>query len=413
MSYHFNGIVSIDTFSSLSPQGAIVSVSVDTASDLPTVATIQTDWNVTPIINSTAKVVDDGSTYVLNSQGTWVQQPGQVFQNTYTKSEVDTLLSAKQDTLTFDTVPTEDSTNPVESGGVWSPLSELVDNGAKNVLHFDKLGRSSTYGNTYTDNGVTFTLTADGTGITVSGTAGTSGAFVNLGLASSTPKQINSLCNGQYVLSGGTTAVEIWARANSTSNYKVVDSGDGTLLSGTTYTGAIFVTITVPEGTVITTPVTVYPMICTKVQWDISQTFEPYALTNPEITAELLTVNGISGYKMVPCSVANTLEYTGISFTVPADSITLIGAFDIYNSCAPQRLVLSNNADPEAAGFHFIYDTGTIPNTFLQLNLCTIYYNIANAERTLYIHAARYAASVTGNRCGYWTKNLVTPTLLT
>lgn len=46
--------------------------------------------------------------------------------NTYTKTEVDTLLATKQNTLTFDSTPTENSTNPVTSGGVYNAI-----NGAK------------------------------------------------------------------------------------------------------------------------------------------------------------------------------------------------------------------------------------------------------------------------------------------
>ena len=40
----------------------------------------------------------------------------------YTESEMNTLLAAKQDTLTFDTAPTANSTNPVTSGGVKTAL---------------------------------------------------------------------------------------------------------------------------------------------------------------------------------------------------------------------------------------------------------------------------------------------------
>ena len=43
----------------------------------------------------------------------------------YSKSEIDTLLSGKQDTLTFDDVPTENSNNPVKSGGVYS-ANEII-----------------------------------------------------------------------------------------------------------------------------------------------------------------------------------------------------------------------------------------------------------------------------------------------
>ena len=40
--------------------------------------------------------------------------------NVYTKSETDNKLNNKQDTLTFDSAPTEDSNNPVTSGGVFN-----------------------------------------------------------------------------------------------------------------------------------------------------------------------------------------------------------------------------------------------------------------------------------------------------
>lgn len=44
---------------------------------------------------------------------------------TYTKSEVDTLLSNKQGTLTFDSAPTQNSTNPVTSGGLYNVLGDI------------------------------------------------------------------------------------------------------------------------------------------------------------------------------------------------------------------------------------------------------------------------------------------------
>lgn len=40
-----------------------------------------------------------------------------------TKSQLDALLAAKQDTLTFDNLPTQNSNNPVKSGGVFMQLS--------------------------------------------------------------------------------------------------------------------------------------------------------------------------------------------------------------------------------------------------------------------------------------------------
>lgn len=51
------------------------------------------------------------------------RQASESLGNYYTKSETNTLLNAKQNTLTFDNMPTSASTNPVTSGGVYTALS--------------------------------------------------------------------------------------------------------------------------------------------------------------------------------------------------------------------------------------------------------------------------------------------------
>lgn len=45
---------------------------------------------------------------------------------TYTKTEVDTALGGKQNTLTFDNAPTENSNNPVKSGGIYTAIATAV-----------------------------------------------------------------------------------------------------------------------------------------------------------------------------------------------------------------------------------------------------------------------------------------------
>ena len=52
--------------------------------------------------------------------------------NYYTKTQVDTLLAGKEDTLTFDSAPTASSDNPVTSGGVYTALA-----GKQDTLTFD------------------------------------------------------------------------------------------------------------------------------------------------------------------------------------------------------------------------------------------------------------------------------------
>ena len=68
------------------------------------------------MIGSRAHDIDQNAWYEMQSSGTWVlQDAGSA---AYTKAEVDTMMAAKQDLLTFDTVPTVSSTNPVTSGGI-------------------------------------------------------------------------------------------------------------------------------------------------------------------------------------------------------------------------------------------------------------------------------------------------------
>ena len=59
---------------------------------------------------------------------TWVtEQLSTQLASYYTKTEADVLLAMKQDTLTIDAVPTSDSANLVQSGGVHSALASKAD----------------------------------------------------------------------------------------------------------------------------------------------------------------------------------------------------------------------------------------------------------------------------------------------
>ena len=96
MSYYFNGITTLDRTSNYSPQGAVVQVTVDAGSDLPTVADIQTDYGYTPIIGSTAYVVGDSQTYMMDSSGTWILQQTSPYSDVYTEAETDALIAGLQ-----------------------------------------------------------------------------------------------------------------------------------------------------------------------------------------------------------------------------------------------------------------------------------------------------------------------------
>ena len=70
--------------------------------------------------------------------------------DTYTKSEIDTKLAGKENTLTFDSQPTENSTNPVTSTGIYTYINNVIDIiDAALALKADKI---DTYTKTATDN---------------------------------------------------------------------------------------------------------------------------------------------------------------------------------------------------------------------------------------------------------------------
>lgn len=101
------------------PQKALVSIFVDTASDLPSLADFTT---CAPVCGSKCVTVDTGDWYRLDSGGTWHLQPRDQFSNVYTKAEIDTLLLGKQDTLTIDSVVADGSAGIPTSDAVWDQI---------------------------------------------------------------------------------------------------------------------------------------------------------------------------------------------------------------------------------------------------------------------------------------------------
>lgn len=64
-------------------------IAADTAADLPA-----NTADLVYIVGSYATAIDTGGIYKINSAGTWILQPsGDIFQNVYTKSEIDSIVS--------------------------------------------------------------------------------------------------------------------------------------------------------------------------------------------------------------------------------------------------------------------------------------------------------------------------------
>lgn len=167
-----------------------------------------------------------------------------------------------------------------------SNISTVADSGGvKNIF--------VTTETTSTIEGCTFTNNGDGTWTTTS-----EGAIANRAQKSLTFTVPNTLESGTYVISGCAAGGGSDAGANydlyvwdNTTNTRVSnnDYGEGRTFEWTpdsTHSYSITIDIRAgknPNGLVFK------PMICTKAQWDISHTFQPYAMSNAAITAWILS----------------------------------------------------------------------------------------------------------------------------
>ena len=148
-------------------------------------------------------------------------------------------------------------------------------NGAKNLIPYP-------YGQTSrTDNGVTYTVNADGS-VLVNGTA-TANSTLTLQYRQ-TPSKIDLKVGESYIVTGGVSAqlsVGVSTERSGSAYYYGYDKGSGlefTPESGDEKFGAL---IQVTNGSTVNN-VTVYPMI--RPASDTDSTYRPYAATNKELT---------------------------------------------------------------------------------------------------------------------------------
>lgn len=147
-------------------------------------------------------------------------------------------------------------------------IAELIDNGAKNLIQNVATSR--------TENGVTFTVNADGT-VSLTGTASATIWF---------PIMTNmSIDSGTYTVSNGLaddTARVIISTTNSISS-RIFDSNESGYITKTIDAiSGVNAYLRVASGKV-TDGTVVKPMLCTAEGYAISPEFVPYAPTNREL----------------------------------------------------------------------------------------------------------------------------------
>ena len=282
----------------------------------------------------------------------------------YTKTEIDTLLNGKQDSLTFDNAPTEDSNNVVKSGGVYSAVDDVYkvmgENGAKNLIPYPPYIQTH-----LTHRGITFDVNEDGS-VNFEGT-GTDSNPALMGIIEGTM----ILPAGSYTLSGGTNSyggVDVYFFDDSKCTEDYSGTYTGLVLNGnyvhisTVRTGTYFnqnnlygyeKTFTIDQQAYIRIQIrsvnnsytsevsgTVYPML--RLAFDIDNTWQPYAKTNKQLTEDKAKqadeiadiVNFYGAKNLIPYPYYHTtMTRNGITFTDNGDgSVTINGTSTVRNT---------------------------------------------------------------------------------
>jgi len=261
---------------------------------------VQSDWNQSsssaddfiknkPTLGTAAA---KDSTSSISSGSTDLIESGSVY----------TALSGKQDTLSFDNVPTENSNNPVKSGGVYTALSTKISTEACEQLIEDTVGwtgknrlkctlssikainTSGTWsGNKYTINGTEYSITVGDDGDTVEkitvNTPSSSTANANLLLNMAIPLDTGE----SYIISDGLAEHNSnrYIRIGNATDEFVANTSAGE--SEFTATATMSAKVYVKNGATVSN-LDVYPMIR---RADISDsTFEPYHASVDECKAD-------------------------------------------------------------------------------------------------------------------------------
>lgn len=230
-----------------------------------------------------------------------------------TTADLTTLLAAKQDTLTFDNVPTENSNNPVKSGGVYAANQTLTNNvdvlfetGVKNIC--------PPYSGSLSSNGITFKGNSDGT-VTVNGTCSANvGANIRVYLKAGQYKVSGCPSGGSY------STYRIGVTTDSWTLIGTHDHGNGTTITIPS-DGYYRINLDVRDGYVANNLV-FKPMI-TDVDTPESDYdhYAPYAKTNQQLTEDSIDWDNFSELGAVNMIYPNNVskDENGVTYTLNDD----------------------------------------------------------------------------------------------
>ena len=255
--------------------------------------------------------------------------------NYTTTADLTTLLAAKQDTLTFDNAPTENSNNPVKSGGVYSANQNIYEvmgqNGAKNLLPI-KYSKITNYGLIWeklNDGSVIMNGTStaspaqqslfDATPSTITSGSGTLISLKELGI-DGTKKYIFSR---DTKITNVRPRIDLWSDSakltevelsNNDGLYKEIDFSQYPTCVG------IKATIQITLNTTVTNAIQKM-MLCSKEWYEVDPTYQPYAETNQQLTAD--TANKVSWDDLSKVGAVNFLKYPYLDSNKTSSEISI------------------------------------------------------------------------------------------
>lgn len=226
-------------------------------------------------------------------------------------------LDKKQNVLTFDNTPTENSNNPVKSGGVYTEVNSLketlenqinydANTGVKNVWNIDE-GQStnasltSSYGFTNTATDTRTKLRLQVASQDASGTW--SAALLN--------DEISSTGHHEFTVSIPSNAVKVRIRHNGSERTMGV--------TAPIYrTGSMIVSIDLVANDPTTVGGLIVNNIMVRDAHIVDTTYEPYAATNQQLTG-LIPNSFVNGAVNLLPNEATTQTINGVTFTVNDD----------------------------------------------------------------------------------------------
>lgn len=272
-----------------------------------------------------------------------------------------------------------------------SEINYAVNTGVKNLLHFNAIGSGvSAYGNTYTHNGITYTLNADMT-VTATGTANSdSNSYAYLILDGSFAP-IDDYCDGEHILSG--------CPANgSTSKYRMYitrsgwgslnETGSGAIIPDKrSYTG-LLIACFVSKGYAIPVgePLVFKPMIRSAFITDT--TFVPYAKTNSELALENNSQQSEINHSVNTGAKNVAVPFAAVSTTDITVTQNANGSYTfVCTNVAENRIIrVANIEDLPSGVYTFSGTTGGSSSTYMlglyNTSSSAVKYQHTNAEET-------------------------------